>query len=108
MPFEVKTYVDEEYQGTAVTSQDLNKIEQQISTLTEYMDKTGKVLWEGNFNSGSIQVPDIENYKVVVILAENELSMLAVVQETTVFGIAGTVNTWHPQVRLTACLFSRE
>ena len=54
MPFEVKTYVDEEYQGTAVTSQDLNKIEQQISTLTEYMDKTGKVLWEGNFNSGSI------------------------------------------------------
>ena len=34
--------------------------------------------------------------------------MLAVVQETTVFGIAGTVNTWHPQVRLTACLFSRE
>ena len=107
MPFEVKTYVDESSYGTPVTQEDLNKIEKQINTLTKCMDKTGKVLWEGNFTGGSIQVPDIEKYKLVIILAENLISMIAVVQEDTVSGIMGTVNTWHPQVRLTSCLFSR-
>lgn len=61
---------------TPVTANNLNEMQNKLNdNATNYADenfsKIGKVLWEGSFTSGTIQVPHISEYLVICIFAGN-------------------------------------
>ena len=49
------------------------------------LSKIGKTLWTGRFTSGSITVPEIDNYTVILVLIENTLWCLG----TRYYGLGG-------------------
>lgn len=108
--FTKKNWVDNEYTGTPITAADMNRIEQAIvdlnTTLISMQDSIYHILWEGSFSSGSITVPDLSDYHLVIIEGRNR-AMLCVVGSSYVCGVMGmTVNT-QGQVRVMGLEFTR-
>lgn len=65
MAYEKQTWVD----GTSIANAErLNHIEDGIYQNSVDITKFGKLLWAGEFTTGSLTVPELSNYKALVVV----------------------------------------
>lgn len=75
-------------------------------SMAELRDSVSRTLWTGSFGSGSITVPGLSDYHLLIIEGRTR-AMLCVVGSTWVCGVMGLTNSTPGQVRVFGAAFTR-
>lgn len=69
-------------------------------------DSVSQTLWQGSFSSGTIDVPGLSDYHLIVVEGRTR-AMLCVVGSTYICGVMGLTTSTPGQVRVYGLSFSR-
>lgn len=86
MEYRKTNWIDNETVANSTTMNNIeNGIENCANEINEIKDLISKKLWEGNFTSGSINVPELIKYNIIIVILSNGIACFG----TKRFGIGG-------------------
>lgn len=69
--------VQPEYTGeTPINVENLNKMDEAIKKIADYIDARYKTLWTGSWSSGDITVTDVSKYNSIIVYVDNGDNMV--------------------------------
>lgn len=83
----------------------MSELQSDMDTLRESLSRT-RTLWEGSFGSGTIAVPGLSDYRLLIIEGRTR-SMLCTVGANYVCGVMGLTTSTSGNVRLMGLSFTR-